>query len=174
MVLSGKGGILRKSHVVLYSKVALLAVGVGLVIGIVLVSAPAQMGYEAENQVGDWVLSVRVTPTYITANDNITVEATMKYVGSENFSMGIPLSWINIIVTSTNRTICWEAYQPPFDNRARVLGGVNFEITPQFYVPDEEMIPPPPPGMYRVEVSTLPHWFNNSQITVAFPIEVEP
>jgi hypothetical protein len=42
---------------------------------------------EAENRVGDWVLSAGVTPDNITAGDNITVWANVKYVGSDNYTV---------------------------------------------------------------------------------------
>ncbi len=55
---SGGKGVLGRNYIVLCSLVALV-IGVGIVTGIALCSGSS--GYEAENRVGDWILSVRVT-----------------------------------------------------------------------------------------------------------------
>jgi hypothetical protein len=174
---------LRRSHIVLCSKVALLAVGVAIVICVALFSAPAQTGYEAENRVGDWILNVRVTPANITVNDNITIDATVEYTGPDNLEINTMPLVNQVCVTSTNGTDNWEF--------GTIMPGDVFrrEIGPQFSESYQNVVGPNvnnPPygyflhrfalGMHWVEAfATVPNpdgsWVN---LTVALPIEVKP
>jgi dolichol kinase len=87
--------MLRRSYIVLCVVAALLVMGVGIVIDIVLCSAPAQTGYEAEKRVENWILNVRVTPENTTVDDNITIDATVEYTGSDNFSVRAIQPFVN-------------------------------------------------------------------------------
>jgi hypothetical protein len=121
---------------------------------------------EAENRVGGWVLSVRVTPTCITANNNITVEETLKYVGSENCVAYFSANDPEITVKSTNGATYYDSYsghvQLPLETAEN--------ITPQFSCTYQGVTPPLPPGAYNVLVDM--HW--PAIILVTLPIEVEP
>jgi hypothetical protein len=157
--------MLKRSHVVFYSKVALLIVGVAIVIGIVLFSGSS--GYEAENRVGNWVLSVRVMPMVITADDNITVETIIKYVGSDNFTTISPLM-PGIRVTSDNGTIYYDTGVPPIHT--------TIEVTPGFSETFQYVVPPLPYGTYNVKVHDTAYNPNSISITitVVLPMEVKP
>jgi hypothetical protein len=167
MVLSGKGGILRRSHVVFYSKVALLAIGVGIVIGIALCSGGS--GYEAENRVGDWVLNVRVTPAEITVGDSITVEGTIKYTGSETFRAWVTCGFQPLITI-------WSPDGTPYDGTLIADFSTEIEIYPQLPHSFQHMFRPiPTSGMYRVEVHDWGYNKDGSKVglTVVLPIEVK-
>ena len=157
-----------RSHVVFYSKVALLAIGVAVVIGIALFSGSS--GYEAENRVEDWVLSVSITPLHITVNDNITVEGTIKYVGSENF-----MAWVNAMF-SPDISI-WSQDGTNIDGTVHAGFSTELKITPQLSQGHQFVFRPiHTPGMYRVEVDD---WgYNpdgsNVKLTVTLLIEVKP
>jgi hypothetical protein len=141
--------------------------------------------YEAENRVGDWVLDVRVTPTDITVDDNIAVEATMKYTGSDNFRVFASQPFINQLrVMSVDGTDFWGTAIPSVTGEVEVypqlsqgfrfvagpnaanVGGPNVVGESHIFVP----------GMYRVEVSAVGCNPDGSQvgITVVLFIEVKP
>jgi parallel beta-helix repeat protein len=157
---------LRKSHIVLCSKVALLAAGVALVIGIGLYFGSS--GYEVENRVGDWVLSAGVTPNNITAGDNITVWANIKYVGSDNFTViAYPPSEFTSFGPVGN--LISHSYPVRLIQEVNVWPQRSWGETWQYFKPT-------PPGIYELVASaTAPNPDNSIvSITVELSVEVKP
>jgi len=160
-----------------------LVIGVGVVIGIALcygnsgnggsgssTTSPTQTGYEAENRVGNWVLSIRVTPENITSDNGITLYSAIKYTGSDNFRVTAtrPLAGY-ISITTTDGTIVWEEFPPQSI-------WSEFEIMPQHSEGLQWVAPSLSPSMYWVKAEG--HGYNPDgsrvDITIELSIEVKP